>query len=125
MTGNLTSPYLSRGAWSLHRTLVRDAWFEWRVNASMRGAALDALPIDPPAWFRREELGFAFEHGPSLQWTLTTLAVANARAVKQLGREAPWRLMRPEHKTRDPSPRRSDRLRPAKRRRGGGVAVPI
>jgi hypothetical protein len=110
-----------------YHALVHSAWLEWRLNASARGVPLDALEVRPPGWFAREELGFAFEHGPSLNWTLSTLVLANLRAIKQLGREAPYRVSYPPHnpKTRDPLPRRSDRLRPAKRRRGRGVAVPF
>jgi hypothetical protein len=82
----------------------------------------DHLEVDPPGWFAREELGFAFEHGPSLQWTLATLATNNARAARQLGREAPWR-MRLDDKTRGPRPPLTVESPRGARRRGRGVTV--
>jgi hypothetical protein len=79
--------------------VIREAWAEWRVNASYAGASPDTLPIDPPRWFVREELGTAFEHGPSLYATLDTLAKHNRRALVQLGREAPCKVTFPIHTT--------------------------
>ncbi len=75
-----------------YHAMVRRAWLEWRLNASTRGTPPDALEVDPPAWFAREELGFAAEHGPSLRETFATLTTRNARAARLLGSDAPWRL---------------------------------
>ncbi len=120
---NQRAAYRGESACGYHQ-LVAAAWLEWRLNAILRGAALDSFEVAPPGWFAREELGFAFEHGPSLQWTVKTLATANLRALKQLGREAPRRVTYPvglaipqNTQTREPTPRReATRPRPKRRR---------
>lgn len=81
--------------WVRDDELAGAAWLEWRVNAGYDGRAPDELPLRPPAWFVREELGYAFEHGPSLTWTCRTLAKTNRAAVRRLGREAPRRVTYP------------------------------
>ncbi len=118
----------SVGSATAYHALVAAAWLEWRLGATTRGVAMDCLDVDPPGWFAREELGFAFEHGPSLMWTCKTLATANLRALKQLGRESPIRVSYPvglKLPTREPPPRReAAKPRAKRRRRGGGLACP-
>lgn len=96
----------------LFRALVCAAWFEWRTGLIlMEGAAPDDFEVRPPGWFVRQELGFAFEHGPSLMWTCSQLAKTNERAIKQLRSEAPLRVTYPrdfvDPRRKSPRARRS------------------
>jgi hypothetical protein len=72
---------------------VEAAWLEWRINQAYRGNTLEELK--PPHWFVREELGFAIEHGPSLEWVCSTLAKKNARALTFLEFDAPVKVTYP------------------------------
>jgi hypothetical protein len=93
----------------------------------------DLDEVDPPAWFVREELGFAFEHGPSLMWTCQSLAIANARALKRLAREdVPDRVTYPrdfidprKRMTRDPRARRNPKPIAADGSRGASLSQQI
>ena len=111
--GTPPRPYRCRGD-----DLIELAWLEWRVNASYRGASPDSLEVDPPRWFIREEIGFAFDCGPSLRWNFETLARRNRAAIKQLGRDAPQNF------TVDPRARRQVSARQTRDRRARGESLP-
>lgn len=69
--------------------LAEAAWREWRDNASQRGQSPDSHEPRVPAWFFNEELGFAFEHGPSLRSICINLATLNRSALLNLERFYP------------------------------------
>lgn len=85
--------------------LVRAAYFEWRVaKAYSTGTTIEIEPIPcrgprhpmlsnsyPSGKFVREELGYSFDHGPSLSWICSQLERLNRNACKMLGDEAPWK----------------------------------
>lgn len=143
MRPNQGSGHIGMGSEIGESALVQAAWLEWRTGiASVSGdpdecrptLSPDAYPVDPPAWFRFEELGLAIEHGPSLRWTCTTLESSNRRSIVQLGREAPLRVTYPrsfadprKNKTTTPRSRRSAYSQPieADVRRGGTLSQQI
>lgn len=51
--------------------------------------------MKPTRRFVREEIGYAFEYGPSLNWTCHNLERLNRAALRQLGTAAPERVTYP------------------------------
>jgi len=102
---------------------------EWRVTASPHGLApsppedrrqADLEETRPPGWFVREELGFAFEHGPSLMWTVQTVAKTNLQRMKIAGAERPYRLSFPPTLLQPAARPRRENKAPRGRRGGRG-----
>lgn len=85
------------GAKIRERDLRQAAWREWVLLAAYRGDLGPAEHRWPPRRFVAEELGFGFDHGPSLAWTCSTLGAANREALRRLKFEAPRRVTYPKN----------------------------
>jgi len=64
------------------RALIERAWLEWRVTkqcSQLLDAWLAIESVDVPGWFVARELGFAFDHGPSILATFQSRVDSNRR----------------------------------------------
>jgi hypothetical protein len=68
---------------------VRRLWIEWLVTRQLStgdGEPYMTMAGEPPAWFRRCELGLAVLEGPSVFWTMANLPRINRKHRKLFAR---------------------------------------